>query len=130
MSMKASAPVLFALLFVACTAKNPAYEKEFAQLNENIVILQSERDRLEERIAVLEAEREHALRDRPRAPTALERPRLKVVQLAPPDDQPAQNAAESAPPAAAERQAVEANPGERVLIQGSGADIQQLKAEP
>lgn len=131
--MKASALLsLLLLLGPACTAKNPAYEKQLAQLDENIVILKSERDRLEERIAVLEAEREVAVRERPPQTGALQRPPLKVVQLAPPspaepadvDGAGASNAPELTAAAASQ------DNQERVLIQGSGQDIQQLPGQP
>jgi hypothetical protein len=132
--MKAPALLSLPLLLgFACTAKNPAYEKQFAQLNENIVILQSERDRLEERIAVLEAERDQARSERPKVPGTFERPPLKVVQLVPPEAEPEPTApvpsASERVPEPAATVATE-DSADRVLIQGSGDDIEQVTARP
>lgn len=103
------------LLAPACTARNPAYEKKFSQLGENIMILQNERDRLEERIAVLEQERE-TLAPRPVAQGALERPPLKVVQLLPPDEVATESPPAAPPPS---------DDGARTVISGTGSELSQ-----
>jgi hypothetical protein len=124
--MKASTVSLaLALLGASCTAKNPAYDKQLARLNESVTILQHERDRLEERIAVLETERD-TTEARPKAPGTLERPPLKVVQLEPPSDtattEPAaQSAVEESAGAGPD---APAGDGERVLIHGTGTELQ------
>jgi hypothetical protein len=124
--MKASIVSLaLALLGASCTARNPAYDKQLARLNESVTILQHERDRLEERIAVLETERDTTT-ERPKAPGTLERPPLKVVQLEPPSEtetpEPAlQGETHDAPSARTDSSSAD---GERVLIHGSGTDLQ------
>jgi hypothetical protein len=121
--MKASSVVwLLGFSLVGCTAKNSAYEKQLAQLSENIMILQNERDRLEERIAVLEQQRPGAESPRPGARGTVDRPQLRVVELRPPEE--ALN--EAAPIGAPQAEPV-AMPGteERTLIQGSGSSLSQ-----
>ena len=121
--MKAFAVLPLSLLVCACTAKNSAYEKQLARLEENVAILKSERDRLEERIAVLESERDV---EGSSSGTEPERPQLQVVALVPPQSEASGPPSGSAVPTSLPAPTAAANEGEaRPLLHGSGTDLHQ-----
>lgn len=128
------ATLALSLLVPACTAKNAGYERQLARLNENVLILQHERDRLEERIAVLESERVAPRQSEP-AEGTLERPPLKVVQLEPPGEAAVAAASalpEPAPtgdPNAGEVALDAAEGAARVLIHGTGTELRNSPLE-
>jgi hypothetical protein len=101
-----------ALLGTACAAQSPTLEKQVAEMQDKVLILQNERDRMEERIAALEQTRRRPARQG--SPNTSTRPRLKVVRVEP--------GGTTTPP---EPEIEPASPsgGGLVAISGSGDDI-------
>lgn len=120
-------------LATACTAKNPAYEKQLGDLKDRVTILQNERDQLEERLAAIEQLQVNQARQRREPNNGLSRPPLKVVQLVPdaaeaPEDAPALDGAADVNLAAAMDVQGPASDEPRTLIHGSGSDLAQVTA--
>lgn len=121
-----------AVLLTACVAMAPALllgcggsdgtRRQVASLEKEIVGMRADQDRLEERLAALELrDRAGGSGSRPPAVTRseepVERPRLKVIHMAPENTEPAPVAApETAPPEGpAARRPVIRGTGERVI---------------
>lgn len=97
-----------------CASQNTETRRQMQRLNEQVAILQNERDRLDERVAALEAQQQVLLEARkPKADAA--RPALELVRLQP----------TAADPGPGPRSPVAPEPSDdessgRVLISGTG----------
>ncbi len=100
-------------------------KKQVAGLETQVTTMRADQDRLEERLAALELTSSQAARG-PSSPAAerVERPRLKVIHLAPDDEgaaaEPANEPAPSAPSDSAAHRPIIRGTGDRVIKVGDG----------
>lgn len=108
------------LCAIGCGSDKDSMEKRLATLQEDLIAVQNDNDRLSERLAALEMRQSRArpaapapASEAPAEPATLERPPLKVIKLAP-GSQPA------APEPAAEAEAPDDGPRPVIRDLGSG----------
>jgi hypothetical protein len=121
---------LLVLSSFGCSSDKDRVEKQLSKLREEVLHLQSETDRMGERLDAMET-REAAVPHQPeervaQGPSALTRPKLKVVRVEPGAD------GSGFGPEAADANALDADTGPRVLIQGEGKSLESrtLPASP
>ncbi len=115
---------------IACSSDKDRVEKQLSKLREEVLHLQGETDRMGERLDAMET-RHVAVPHQPeerfaQGPSALTRPKLKVVRVEPGADGSGYG------PDVGDANAVDADTGPRVLIQGEGKSLESrtLPAAP
>ena len=109
-----------------CASRQGELEQEIHKLQETVMVLENQNDRLEERVAGLEAAQRTPTNDDEAPAQAAERPNLKVIKVGPGEKDPA-GPEPSKPPDA------EAPPGTepaRPLIHGTGDELKTSIPEP